>query len=785
MSFSDEVPEGFEALIEAQTIVVNVHYNERNVGSTLVTADAETLIFEEPERVVGMLEGIKDPATLISLLREVLPTNGHLVCYASDDPPGCGQIEPEPVAIIYDADLLKLDLYVEQFLQTVQSEDAARYLPQPDNRKSSIISLNALVTNTSDGREAVDLAGRAFANYGTGTVYAEVDYNTRTQHTRLETARLTHLFRNHSLSFGSYAFESGTALSNVDILGASFESSLRTRIDLDDAFSSELAVYLARRSQVQMVVDERVYVSKSYAAGNQAIDTRSLPNGTYEVEIRIYDPVSGLRSEFRLFTKSTNIPPRGQTVFGLTFGIPVEFTDLDLVPELTDISLGGLNLARRLTDHSAWNLSLIGANTLAVAEAGYILLGPKLSLQLNVSAGSEQLRAGTLRIGYTNARMSYSLSGSSFKANTNLVDDQFLQSIIPGAFTQYGASWTRTFGKSSLNARYNQRKVGQSAAQARTTSEFNATFRHLLFRSNSLRTTLNFDYQEDNAGRTLGLGLTVTVDQPRSSTDLSLDMTRDVDEEDSQVISLSHGVRSAEENPIQWETLLRTEAAQASRSVGLSADIDHDRFSLLFNTDWTSTDDNPTARNSSATISTNIGIDEHGFALGGVGIGQSGVIIQITGAKKDSEFDIYINSLRSGEGRVGETRFVGLEPLREYTIKLIPRSALTSTLSENTFRFTMYPGVVYRINAQVRARVLLIATIIDDRGEILRDGFVNRDPNPVLVDSEGFIQAEVSPGEILTVVRTGIPNCTLVVPQTNTDDDLLILDDPLQCRVIP
>lgn len=784
MSISDDVPAGFESLIEAQTIVVDIHYNERKVGNTLVTADAETLTFEDPAAVVDMLEGIEDPTRLTGLLQEVLPTNGHLVCYASDDPPGCGQIDPDPLAIIYDADLLKLDLYLEQSLQSVQYAESARYLPEPENRKSSILSLNALATNTSDGREAVDLAARAFANYGTGTIFAEFDYNTRTERTRLETARLTHLFRNHSLSFGSYAFESGSALSNVDILGASFESSLRTRIDLDDAFSSELAVYLPRRSQVQMVVDDRVYVADTYPAGNQAINTVSLPNGTYEVEIRIYDPVSGLRSEFRLFTKSTSLPPRGETIFGLTFGIPVEFTDLNIIPELSDISLGGLNFARRFTDHSAWKLSLIGANTLALAEAEYILLGPKLSLQFNLSGGSEQLRAGTLRLGYTNARMSYSLSGSWFRAGDSLTDDPFLESIIPGPFTQYSASWTRTFGKSSLNARYNLRKVGRSSDNPRTTSDVNVSFRHLLFKSSTLRTTMDFNYQQDNSGRSLNLGFTISVDEPRGSTELGIDLARNVDNEDSGRINLSHSVRSDEKNPIQWETTFRSEIDEESEGLGLSSNIDHESFALKFNADWNTNGEDESTRNSSISLGTNIGIDSQGFAFGGVGVGQSGVIIQIKGLDDDTEFDIYINGLRSGESRAGETRFVGLEPLREYVIKLIPRSALTSTLSENTFRFTVYPGVVYRVNAEARVRVLLIATIIDERGEIVRDGFVNRDPNPVLVDSEGFIQAEVSPGEILTVVRTGLPNCTLVVPEVSGDEEFLILDDPLTCKVI-
>ena len=167
--------------------------------------------------------------------------------------------------------------------------------------------------------------------------------------------------------------------------------------------------------------------------------------------------------------------------------------------------------------------------------------------------------------------------------------------------------------------------------------------------------------------------------------------------------------------------------------------------------------------------------------MGGTDVGQSGAILQIDGIQQEIEFDFYINGLRAGVGRVGEKRFIGLQPLREYTIKLVPRSALTSALTQDTFRFTVYPGAVYRIQADVRVRILLIATIVDEDGEVVRNGFVSRESDPVLVDADGFISAEVSPGEVLNVSRTGLPNCTITVPQTSIDETMMILDAPLEC----
>jgi len=309
---SDAIPEGFESLMDAQTLVVTVRYNEENVGSALVTADAETLTFEEPDALVELLDGIRTPERLKLLLTETYPTNGHLVCYSRDEPKGCGQVEADPVAIIYNSDILILDLYLESSLQTVQAYGTARFLPPPDEKITSVLSLDLLSSDTSDGEYSVDLATYSISSYGSGNIVTALDYNTRTRNTRLRTARLQHLYKKNVLSVGNFPFDTGATLGNLDIIGASFESSLSTRVDLDDAFSSVLTVYLPRRSQVLMVVDGRSYISESYAAGNQSLNTRSLPRGTYEVEIRIIDPVTGIRTEKRLFTKSTSMPPRGE-----------------------------------------------------------------------------------------------------------------------------------------------------------------------------------------------------------------------------------------------------------------------------------------------------------------------------------------------------------------------------------------------------------------------------------------------------------------------------------------
>jgi len=533
-----------------------------------------------------------------------------------------------------------------------------------------------------------------------------------------------------------------------------------------------------------MVVNERAYISESYAAGNQALNTRSLPNGTYEVEIRIIDPVTGIRTETRLFTKSTNIPPRGETIFGLTFGSPVEFEDVDVVPKLADVSLGGMSVARRITDQTAWRLGVIGLNDIAITEAQYLALGRELSFQLSLARGSEDIRAGTARLGYVSPLLSLNLSASWFDADQALFQDPSLQDILSEAFTQYTGSWTRTFGKTSVNARFSKRTVGITPEDRKSVEEFSVDLKRLVFRQGTFRVNLSMEYQKDNSGETFGIGFVASTDEARGRSDFGVQFRKVPGDDDSTHLAfISHNVNSHPKNPIFWDADIRGEVEEKTEALGISAEIEDKSYLAAFNSDWNSIEADQSSRNSAFRISTHLGIDSRGFAMGGTDIGQSGFILHLRGEESEEIFDVYVNNLKSGVARTGEIKFLGLQPLREYTVKIIPRTSITSALDQDEFRFTVFPGAVYRITTDVIFRIFLIASIDDENGKPVTNGFVPRDPNPVLVDGDGFIQAEVTPGERLTVVRTGKPDCVFFAPQAD-DQAMLVLDAPLTCRTV-
>src|SRR5207247_1591607 len=99
------------------------------------------------------------------------------------------------------------------------------------------------------------------------------------------------------------------------ILGVGVGTQFDTRVDRDQVFGNQLIVFLAQRSRVDILRDGRLLTSRSYEAGNQALDTAGLPDGSYEVVLRIQEFGGGAREERRFFIKNARIAPLDQPVY--------------------------------------------------------------------------------------------------------------------------------------------------------------------------------------------------------------------------------------------------------------------------------------------------------------------------------------------------------------------------------------------------------------------------------------------------------------------------------------
>ena len=731
-------------------------------------------------------------------LAEPLQANGHLACYADNDPEGCGRIEADPLALIYNAVLLRLDVFITPESQLAGLGEQAQYLPDPANKGSAIFSVNGVASELSDAPARVDVTVGALLSYGRGHLSTDIQYDTQSDNRRVDTLNLTHHFNRYELNAGTFGYSPGGALNDIDLIGLGFSSSFQTRVDLDEAFSSQLPVYLPRRAVVQILVDDRIYSGASYDAGNQLLDTTALPDGTYEVEIIINDSGSEQRRERRLFTKSALIPPAGRWLVSANAGAVRNSTDESLFPEASGISAAGVSAARRVGNQSAYRLGLLQYDETSIAQGEFLYLGPRWSFNIALSAGEQNLKAASVQSTLRLKDHHISLNATHFSSSLISDDESPDANFFVPDNTRLDLTYNRTLPWISYGASIGLKRESSVpgfntgtgtdavtsaediASDSFNTRTFSLYAQRPVLRSRYRRGFVGFRYQQD---------------EQQSNAQLSFDLYFG---RGSWRAGTGAALRNSSDQGTQWETsasagwrsdtlALGSVATDAYvthgsefSSYGLDTELRHAWFRANASTDVTRNADESTTRNSIAAFSAHAGFDGSGGTLGGGDISAAGMIIDVSGEPDGEPFDVLVNNARIDQARIGSPQFIGLQPFNQYDIKLRPHSVLGNGIGDTTHTLTLFPGNVGRLSIQARRQILLITTVADESGNRIDSGVVTSSSNTLLIDESGLLQAEVHQGEVLELRRRDRSTCQITVDIEATDD-IVVTDAPIIC----
>lgn len=779
----DAIPAGFEALAEPQVVWVDVWFNGRNVGATEITATAEEVIFSAPSEVVAMLDSVEDPESMVEFLASPLATNAHKLCFGRNDPLGCGRVDAEPVALIYDENALRVDLFLAAALQSLQSLEGLRFLEPPESRNSSILSLGAVVTDLESEGSQVDLSAKALASYGRGHVSTDVDYTSRTEQARLRELKLTHFIEGHELNVGTYGWNPGGAWTSIDLLGVGFATSYKTRLDIEQAFSTELIVFLQEQSVVQLLVDDRVYTGDSYAPGNQVLDTRALPDGSYTVEIRIIESGGTERSETRTFTKSTRIPPKGETVFSATAGLPLRFREQGFAPETSEPPVAGFSVSHRVNDQSAARLGMLQLGERSFLQGDYIFLGKTFSFQAQASVGEDTTTAASLLATYDTRHGSFSINADHFETGIDLDVDLGADDLALELFTAERTQWTlgatRPLGDMTLRGSVSRRRSTTDGVLDSDRTEYRLNVRKPLFRSRYLRGFLEAGWQRDSQRDLATIQLDMFFDQPNHSARLGADLRKNGQDPWQAGVTANVGYRDSRDS-FDWGANAYARASNSERA-GARVFVEHPLYRASAATDLDFGESGEISRSSIATAAAHIGFDSKGAAVGGSEFSQAGVIIAVKGEPAGAAYDVIVNGLRKSRGEIGSTQFVGLQPFESYAVKIVPRNVLSNGIGNDVFEFTLYPGTVERIEIVAERQILLIATLVDEQGEPMGNAVVELEGNPMVTDADGILQAELSPGRVMSVTGLEGQSCVFTVPDAPDGEEVYVLEEPLVC----
>lgn len=330
LAASLKIPPGFEILARGQQELVDVIYAGKHVGRFDATINLESVRFSEPDKVLQAIEiplktTDKKYQDLLKTLETPLPRNGESSCGYLNKTPGCGYLKTDSVALIYDESEDSVTLFLSKELLPNDSAEVRYLSPATQGVENALINEQNLNVVAQDDYKALNLQGASSLgitensyigahwsfdasqnddesenNTDVGDLYYRYDINRRfySQVGRMDNRTL------FNAQGGNFTF-TFLPLGAIDGVRAGSTLSYLNREQASQG--SPVTVLLSRNSRVDAYRNGQLLGSFYLAAGNQNIDTSTFPNGSYGVQLRIYESNQLVRTETTAFTKTGSL----------------------------------------------------------------------------------------------------------------------------------------------------------------------------------------------------------------------------------------------------------------------------------------------------------------------------------------------------------------------------------------------------------------------------------------------------------------------------------------------
>ncbi|WP_339475643.1 TcfC E-set like domain-containing protein [Pseudomonas sp. RL_5y_Pfl2_73] len=320
-----QVPAGFEALVEGQVEQLELHLLNRILGLHPVMVRPGRIEFQQPERIAALLIEAGASASaqdLQSLLSEPLPSNSQLACsYGLASEASCGYLETDAVAVILDAAGARLQILMRK--DWLPANDAAALrLHTPTEAQNALVHRQNINIAQADSYRALGTSGLGALGLGEtshlGFTWNYQAYqNKRSSESNLE---FNNIYYRQDFDREHYAQAGRMDMSNLSSAeGGNFSFSLLPLGRIDGARVGTTLAYLNRdvvgqgtpisliltqRSRVDAFRGEELLSTSYLDAGVQNVDTRTFPNGSYPVTLRVIENGQVTRTETVPFSRT-------------------------------------------------------------------------------------------------------------------------------------------------------------------------------------------------------------------------------------------------------------------------------------------------------------------------------------------------------------------------------------------------------------------------------------------------------------------------------------------------
>jgi len=700
-------PSGFADLTREQTLLVDVYFGGVYRGEAKVRATPGSVTFLDPQAVVSLLPDVPEGAPLETFLASrALPANSELSCTRTTDQATCGRLSPDTLGVIFDRDRFRVDVFLNPRFLSVHDDVAEKYLPEPEHGVSAVNAIGALYAGqTSAGHDYYNLYDHLIIGNGERRLRADlsvadkVGFGAETLAFEWDRPELRY-------SAGALWTRGNDIYGRRKLIGGGVATQIDTRLDKDAVYGNPIVVYLDRRARVDVLRDGRILSSAIYDAGNQQLDTAGLPDGSYDIVLRIQEAGQPAREEHRFYSKSQRLPSLGRTDFYAYGGMLVTgSTTGSVTPSNHPYFEAGV--ARRMGQHWAVEGNVEASDHTAAAELGATLVTPFALVRLAGVADTAGTVGGILQLSSTgNSPLNFNFDLRKIDSG-NDGSPVAAQSAPLSAFgspflDQYVTSYTQLSGSVSYSrASFRVAATGiyRRDASGRARYSVGPSVTWELLRTSPFRLNLRGDLAATEKGTAGFLGLSLEFRKGGFA----------VNAQGGQRFSNIAGDQLGEGAQGSIEGSVETAAAGGEfRLAGgyqhepqqdneiLSSEFRHPYATLTGDFVHSHT---PIADGSQYTLAlqTTVTAGGGGIHVAGRTTTESLVVVRVDGARGNDRFDVLVNNQVAGTIVGQHALTVELPAYRQYKVRIRPVSEDLLAYDSTDRVVGLYPGVVSKL----------------------------------------------------------------------------------------
>ncbi|MBX9705026.1 MAG: TcfC E-set like domain-containing protein, partial [Gammaproteobacteria bacterium] len=799
---------GFEYLNQPVKTVVDVYYQNAFVMSVPATYTSNTIRFINVKPLVDKIPSIKNPVAIEQALTGDLPTHGALVC-PGQPAPGCGILQPKVAGVIFDANHFRVDVFINPSLLS-SSPTLNPFLPLSDAGFSAVSHFYGAangITQTSSGatnQEQNNYGFRAVNDIGSHEtmLHSELSYAQNTTNTSLSEFQvnevdLGHYFdKEYVVRGGVLESQGNTFVGNQTFAGVYLGTTLDTLKTDTSAFGTPLQVFLPTPSYVSIYRDGRLLASQYYPAGNQTLDTSSLPGGAYQVVLQIRDAQGNVTQQTQFFSKTSDIPPLAFPQYYVSMGYleKNQFAQTTEFPEFMNVPLMQVGYNKRIQSNWGISTGFVGTDEQGFGSAGLFFLEPFYQVNPQLLYGTDKEHGVGLSLQSSVNNFNAGLFGRRiWVPNSNQNATQAISTLedynqpINGFITtdqdstQVNANVGYTLGTvyTALN--------GQLTKYDDTPSvyAYGPNVRFPIIQNNGTNVDMNFSFTRSSTDWQALAQVIVYFTSPSwvSSGAVGYQKFRDTSGANPSYNDNTGAIANIN---TYWQQL---NAAQEGTILGVSGSTQPGQQAVGFNGNYTAPLGGVQAnvqRNTGSTVSpntqyaasfdTHYAYAGHHAAVGGSNYGDNtGVLIDVESPTPGDKFEVLANDQVVKVVKSGHPTPVFLTPFQTYQIRIKAVSPRFYEYSETPVTVTLYHGNFETLVWHTKQKVVVFGYVQTPDGKMLKNTLINGGVGVNATESDGSAQIEVynDVQQLEAALPDGKP-CTITLPDLKANNNLTV-----------